>query len=81
MTHRWSGWPGAWCLDCGVDCPTEPGPSVGPCKYPGRGLYDPYQETPLTAEDIVLKRQLVAAHKKGKAEALLAEWEVNDGQD
>lgn len=17
--HRWSGWPGAWCLDCGMD--------------------------------------------------------------
>lgn len=17
--HRWSGWPGAWCLDCGID--------------------------------------------------------------
>lgn len=17
--HRWSGWPGAWCLDCGVE--------------------------------------------------------------
>jgi len=19
MTHRWSGWPGAWCLDCGLE--------------------------------------------------------------
>jgi hypothetical protein len=19
MTHRWSGWPGAWCLDCGTE--------------------------------------------------------------
>jgi len=19
MTHRWSGWPGAWCLDCGAE--------------------------------------------------------------
>ena len=23
MTHRWSGWPGAWCLDCGRDDPAE----------------------------------------------------------
>jgi 7-cyano-7-deazaguanine reductase len=21
--HRWSGWPGAWCLDCGCDDPQE----------------------------------------------------------
>lgn len=21
--HRWSGWPGAWCLDCGIADPTE----------------------------------------------------------
>ncbi len=21
--HRWSGWPGAWCLDCGADDPYE----------------------------------------------------------
>jgi hypothetical protein len=21
--HRWSGWPGAWCLDCGCDDPYE----------------------------------------------------------
>ena len=21
--HRWSGWPGAWCLDCGADDPFE----------------------------------------------------------
>lgn len=23
MTHRWSGWPGAWCLDCGKGDPME----------------------------------------------------------
>jgi hypothetical protein len=22
-SHRWSGWPGAWCLDCGVEDPVE----------------------------------------------------------
>ena len=21
--HRWSGWPGAWCLDCGISDPIE----------------------------------------------------------
>ncbi len=21
--HNWSGWPGAWCLDCGVEDPRE----------------------------------------------------------
>lgn len=21
--HRWSGWPGAWCLDCGAECKAE----------------------------------------------------------
>ena len=21
--HRWSGWPGAWCLDCGIEDPFE----------------------------------------------------------
>jgi hypothetical protein len=21
--HRWSGWPGAWCLDCGISDPLE----------------------------------------------------------
>jgi len=21
--HRWSGWPGAWCLDCGAEDQTE----------------------------------------------------------
>lgn len=21
--HRWSGWPGAWCLDCGCEDPLE----------------------------------------------------------
>lgn len=23
MKHRWSGWPGAWCLDCGIEDPRE----------------------------------------------------------
>src|SRR5262245_42504525 len=23
IPHRWSGWPGAWCLDCGAEDPGE----------------------------------------------------------
>jgi hypothetical protein len=23
INHRWSGWPGAWCLDCGESDPAE----------------------------------------------------------
>lgn len=23
VDHRWSGWPGAWCLDCGCADPIE----------------------------------------------------------
>lgn len=40
--HRWSGWPGAWCLDCGMgdpfeECLAEPGcvccpGQTEPCK-------------------------------------------------
>ncbi len=22
-SHRWSGWPGAWCLDCGTEMKAE----------------------------------------------------------
>ena len=23
LKHNWSGWPGAWCLDCGLEDPHE----------------------------------------------------------
>jgi hypothetical protein len=29
MTHRWSGWPGAWCLDCGIEDPHETALATG----------------------------------------------------
>lgn len=32
--HSWSGWPGAWCLDCGVSDPME--------IAIGEDWYDPY---------------------------------------
>lgn len=32
--HRWSGWPGAWCLDCGAEDLIE--------IAIGEGYYDPY---------------------------------------
>ena len=39
--HRWSGWPGAWCLYCGVEDPREVALADGkeaivePCKASG----------------------------------------------
>ena len=27
--HRWSGWPGAWCLDCGFEDPYEEALATG----------------------------------------------------
>lgn len=53
MRHRWSGWPGAWCLDCGCEDPNEvevgTGRTVAPshigpvdCKEPGSKRHDPY---------------------------------------
>lgn len=52
-THRWSGWPGAWCLDCGQEDPFElelAGMSIEDlkplyriCPCPGEGHYDPYK--------------------------------------
>ena len=30
--HRWSGWPGAWCLDCGAEDPNEL--CLGGCRCP-----------------------------------------------
>lgn len=54
MTHRWSGWPGAWCLDCGVEDPRElecaglkiptSHPGFEPCKEPGSKRHDPYAQ-------------------------------------
>lgn len=54
--HRWSGWPGAWCLDCGIedaqercvslheDGCTRPECQNGPCPEPGSGRHDPYRQ-------------------------------------
>lgn len=35
--HRWSGWPGAWCLKCGIGDPME--------YAIGNSYYDPYTNT------------------------------------
>lgn len=53
--HRWSGWPGAWCLDCGIEDPSEhciavhdfdtctrPECKHMPCPEPGSKRHDPY---------------------------------------
>lgn len=54
-SHRWSGWPGAWCLDCGREDPTElcaieheedcsrPECNPGKCSEPNSHRFDPYQ--------------------------------------
>lgn len=52
--HRWSGWPGAWCLDCGCEDVTDRlvcnipipdnHPALQPCPCPGAGKYDPYRK-------------------------------------
>lgn len=51
--HRWSGWPGAWCLDCGIEdvvelCIVEHVQpcdcSNGDCLEPGSRRHDPYLE-------------------------------------
>jgi hypothetical protein len=61
--HRWSGYPGAWCLDCGIEDPREvclaeghdidcnlPGcRSVERCPEPGSGRHDPYGPPPIRA--------------------------------
>lgn len=55
--HRWSGWPGAWCLDCGCEDKNElwladggdpyteeipPEYQNGPCPEAGSDRYNPY---------------------------------------
>jgi hypothetical protein len=37
VTHRWSGWPGAWCLDCGISDWSEEATCCRDCDigYPG----------------------------------------------
>ena len=35
--HRWSGWPGAYCIKCGAEQALE--------NAIGMGWYDPYEET------------------------------------
>ena len=42
MSHRWSGWPGAWCLDCGQLDPLELALSCPKCSVSsGPGDIDP----------------------------------------
>lgn len=55
--HRWSGWPGAWCLDCGAEDANEAAIAGGadpdtlddqnaPCPEPGSRRHDPYSKPP-----------------------------------
>jgi len=56
--HRWSGWPGAWCLDCGIEDQREiclADHSLKnvydctihvnpPCSEPGSNRHNPYTQ-------------------------------------
>lgn len=53
MKHRWSGWPGAWCLDCGCEDANEIALADGldvpdgvdlnvECPEPGSNRHNPY---------------------------------------
>jgi hypothetical protein len=55
LNHRWSGWPGAWCLDCGIEDQNEIALADGtiepdgddkdlnpPCPEPGSNRHNPY---------------------------------------
>jgi hypothetical protein len=53
LDHRWSGWPGAWCLDCGIEDQNEIflavhgyfdfGENHNPlCPEPGSNRCNPY---------------------------------------
>lgn len=51
MKHRWSGWPGAWCLDCGCEDANEIALADGidtdvdlnkECPEPGSNRYNLY---------------------------------------
>ena len=57
--HRWSGWPGAWCLDGGCEDPREIAladglcdedihvvvdPALMECPEPGSKRFDPYMQ-------------------------------------
>jgi len=43
--HRWSGWPGAWCLDCGLEDAREL-EAAGPVEE----VHHRYSVTPHTVE-------------------------------
>ncbi len=36
--HRWSGWPGAWCLDCGCEDPREIALADGDFEFDNAGM-------------------------------------------
>lgn len=50
--HNWSGWPGAWCFNCGQECkaelefaglsPDELKHLTDECPEPGSNRFNPY---------------------------------------
>ena len=56
MTHRWSGWPGAWCLDCGDEDVLEHAMNCGECHVP-YGPEDEDQKTRLCVAHMGMVRE------------------------
>lgn len=64
--HRWSGWPGAWCLDCGQECKDELLMAGIPedqlwnltdeCKEPGSQRHNPYAKKVESSTTIILPK-------------------------
>lgn len=50
--HRWSGWPGAWCLDCGAEDPCEIALADGTLETDGEQIWwtDPAAEAAARAQ-------------------------------
>ncbi len=53
VNHRWSGWPGAWCLDCGMEDQVE--------IAIADGVYDPCA---VVWTDLKRKEACIAAMKE-----------------
>lgn len=56
-THRWSGWPGAWCFDCGISDPVELA-----CADPN---FDPEQGIWVTGSEVPVEYVYAACTEPG----------------
>lgn len=66
-SHRWSGWPGAWCLDCGSEDLNEVAIAYGEydweampdlnkaCPEPGSHHHDPYWRAQQPSDEVIAR--------------------------